>query len=63
MQLSTYNLANQMEAVVVAKVRRRWGKFKTERFVVHNQNELAYVMKNISNLGKDAHFVRIEHNR
>lgn len=63
MQLSTHNLVTQMDAVVVCRVRRRWGKYKTERFVVRNQNELAYVMKQISSLGPDAHFVRIEHNR
>ncbi|URC22165.1 hypothetical protein CHUUTOTORO_00800 [Serratia phage vB_SmaM-ChuuTotoro] len=63
MQISTYNLITKMDAVVVWKARRRWGKFKIERTPVKSQNELAYVMKQIREAGADAKFVRIEHNK
>lgn len=63
MQISTYNMITQMDAVVVWKARRRWGKFKTEKTNVKSQNELAYVMKKIREAGEDAKFVRIEHKK
>ncbi|AXN57778.1 hypothetical protein KASHIRA_01220 [Serratia phage vB_SmaM-Kashira] len=63
MQISTYDLITKIDAVVVWKARRRWGKFKTERTEVKSQNELAYVMKTIREAGEDAKFVRIEHKK
>jgi hypothetical protein len=63
MQISTYNLITAVDATIVWKARRRWGKFKQEKTRVKSQNEIAMVMQTIREMGKDAEFVRIVHNK